>query len=512
MKRWNMIHKIKALHNEGSGMSIRGITRQLGISRNTVRKYLAMSEEEIQARQSNRERRKLLDPHRDYIRHLMESFPGLSAVKIHHKLKEKHPDLPVSIRTVRRYVAKLKQTSTLRQERYYEPVLDMVPGVQCQVDPGELRGVLVAGRPTTVYFVVFVLSYSRLMYVGLSHRPIGTGTFIRMHDAAFRYFGGRPEECVYDQTRLVVIEERYRELTLNEQFHGYATAAGFRIRACEGYDPESKGKVEAGVRYVKGNALAGERFSSWSDLEAYMAEWLEATANARDHGSTGEPPRQRYERDERSHMRPYLTPAIDFTPTCRETRKADKTGLVSWKSNRYSVPMRYQRATLGVREEQDFLILIDLETGEEVTRHALCHGRGQVIKKKSHYRDKARRIADFEAEIQRRLGDDGSRLSALLKKGAPDIYKDQLAGLIRLLDRHEIPAPLLAHLLAQPRLTTSRIEDYLDAYRKRPELLDELTGRETGERPASAADGATMAMLRPYAAVCETREVSDAIH
>ncbi len=508
-----MIHKIKALYDEGAGMSIRGIARSLGISRNTVRKYLAMSEKEIQDRQSNRERSKLLDPHRDFIRHLMEVFPGLSAVKIHRKLNEKYPGLSVSIRTVRRYVARLRQSSTLKQKRYYEPVLDMVPGVQCQVDPGELRGVLVGGRLTTVHFVVFVLSYSRLMYVGLSPRPIDTGTFIRMHDAAFRYFGGRPEECVYDQTRLVVIEERHRELTLNEQFHGYATAAGFRIRACEGYDPESKGKVEAGVRYVKSNALAGEQFSSWADLEAYMAEWLDTTANARTHGSTGEPPRQRYERDELPHMRPYLTPAIDFTATCRETRKADKTGIVSWKSNRYSVPMRYQRATVGVREEDDFLVLIDLETGEEITRHALCHGRGQVVKKKSHYRDKARRISDLEAEIQRRLGDDGVRLNSLIKKSAPDIYKDQLAGLIRLLDRHELPAPLLAHLLTRPRLTTSRVEDYLEAYRNRPELLDELrAGREAEKGPVPAAGGATTAMLRPYAAVCETREANDAVH
>ena len=498
-----MIHKIKALHSEGSGMSIRGIARHLGISRNTVRKYLAMSEEEIQARQSNRERRKLLDPHRDYIRHLMETFPGLSAVKIHRKLKEKNPDQPVSIRTVRRYVARLKQTSTLKQERYYEPVLDMVPGVQCQVDPGELRGVLVAGRPTTVYFVVFVLSYSRLMYVGISPSPIDTGMFIRMHDAAFRYFGGCPEECVYDQTRLVVIEERYRELTLNDQFHGYATTAGFRIRACEGYDPESKGKVEAGVRYVKRNALAGESFADWAELQAYMAEWLDATANLRTHGTTGEPPRQRYERDERSHMRPYLTPTIDFIPSCRETRKADKTGLISWKSNRYSVPMRYHRATLGVSEQQGFLVIIDLESGEEVTRHALCHGRGQVVKKRSHYRDKARRVAENEAELQRRLGEDGRRLSALLKKGAPDIYKDQLAGLVRLLNRQEIPPRLLAHLL---------IEDYLDAYRNRPELLDELpAGRKAGD-DQTAADSATKAMLQPYAAVCEVREVRDAIH
>ena len=64
-------------------------------------------------------------------------------------------------------------------------------------------------------------------------------------------------------------------------FNEYATHAGFRIQACEGYDPESKGKVEAGVKYVKGNALYGETFSSWSALENYMADWLDNTANRR---------------------------------------------------------------------------------------------------------------------------------------------------------------------------------------------------------------------------------------
>ena len=149
-----------------------------------------------------------------------------------------------------------------------------------------------------MHFVVFVLSYSRLMYVGLSPRPIDTATFIRLHDAAFRYFGGRPEECVYDQTKLVVLHEQYRELDLNPAFAAYATAAGFRIYACEGYDPESKGKVEAGVKYVKGNALAGEVFDDWDHLEAHVRQWLDGVANVRQHGTTGEAPRVRFERDE----------------------------------------------------------------------------------------------------------------------------------------------------------------------------------------------------------------------
>ena len=125
---------------------------------------------------------------------------------------------------------------------------------------------------TTVYFVVFVLSYSRLMHVVASPRPVDTAALIRMHDAAFRAFGGFPKECVYDQTSLVVIAETFRELTLNERFHRYATTVGFRIRACEGYDPESKGKVEAGVKYVKQDGLYGETFADFPALEAHLAQ------------------------------------------------------------------------------------------------------------------------------------------------------------------------------------------------------------------------------------------------
>ena len=118
----------------------------------------------------------------------------------------------------------------------------MVPGVQCQVDIGELRNVPVGGKPVTVYFTVFVLSYSRLMYVAASDRPIDTRMFIRMHDEAFSYLEGVVQECVYDQSKLVVIREEFRELWFNEAFYRYATASQFDPRLCEGYDPASKGK------------------------------------------------------------------------------------------------------------------------------------------------------------------------------------------------------------------------------------------------------------------------------
>jgi len=148
------------------------------------------------------------------------------------------------------------------------------PRVQCQVDPGELLGVMVGGVELTLHFLVFVLSCSRLMSVGVSFRPLDTATFIQLHDEAFRYFGDVTEECAYDQTKLVVIREQYRELTLNQRFHQYASTADYRIHACEGYDPESKGKVEAGVKYVKQDCLYGEVFSDEQAIRAHIQHRL----------------------------------------------------------------------------------------------------------------------------------------------------------------------------------------------------------------------------------------------
>ena len=377
---------------------MRAIAQQLDISRNTVRKYLRMEETEISGRQTERSRSKQLDDCRDYIVHLLENYPSLSAVKVLRKLKQKYEALAVSDRSVRRYVEQRRQTVALKQKRYYQPVLDMVPGVQCQVDPGELRSVLINGVETVVYFVVFVLSYSRLMHVWVSAKPIDTQIFIRMHDGAFRYFGGRSEECVYDQTKLVILHEQYRELQLNQRFHEYATHAGFQVHACEGYDPESKGKVKAGVKYVKQNCLYGEQFTDWQHLEHHVNDWLDSIANIRIHGTTGQAPQVLYDTKERQAMPPYFTPSdVHLAGQQRLTRQADKAGLIAWQSNKYSVPMVYQRCRVGVQAEGSQWHVFDLESEEEITCHTLCAGKGKIIRNNNHYRDRAQQIADKEA-------------------------------------------------------------------------------------------------------------------
>ena len=512
MKRWNMIHKIKALYDDGNGLSFRKISRELNISRNTVKKYIEASEDEIQIQQEQRERQKKLDPHKDYILFLLRKYPEISAEKIRQKLIKKNLNLNSSKRSIRRYVNNLKKIFATKQNRYYEPVIDMVPGVQCQVDPGEIRNVPVGNTPTTIYFVVFVLSYSRLMYTGMSLKPIDTDCFIRMHDEAFRYFDGVVEECVYDQTKLVCIQEEFREVWLNQKFHQFATAKGFELRVCEGYDPESKGRVEAGVKYVKNNFFYGEQFESPEELRTELTEWLDHIANKRNHGTTFKVPAELYEEEERRKMKRYQSSHLPREYSSYELRKVDKTSLISFKANRYSVPMEYQSSTVRIELTDNTLNILSL-SGEKLASHEECLEKGKIIKNTNHYRDYMKLVSDREKDIVNITGDEiGKELCLLLKVTSPKIYKDQLLGLYRLLKKYRGRDGLSQHmkeLSCRPTLKASFVKDYLEAcYSK----IKKLPERVVSEVEATHKKEKTNYFLKVYCALKGERPLKENGH
>lgn len=124
----------------------------------------------------------------------------------------------------------------------------------------------------------------------------------------------------------MVLDEQYRELNLNPLFARYATTIGLHIHACEGYDPESKGKVEAGVKYVKQDALYGEEFDSREAVAAHVQDWLEQVANCRRHGSTGEAPRQRFEAQSKPDSNPICGPTASILMPLRQPARSTKPG------------------------------------------------------------------------------------------------------------------------------------------------------------------------------------------
>ncbi len=505
MEGWTMIHKIKAMYDEGRGYSKKQISKDLSISRNTVKKYIGMDDEEIVENLNSPQREKLLDEYKDYIVLQLRKYPKLRSTKIKRKLEAKISKEIASERTYRNYVGELKKTIAVKQQRYYEPVIDMVAGVQCQVDMGEIRRVEIGGKATTIYFIVFVLSYSRMMYVGVSDKPINTELFIQMHDEAFSYFDGVVEECVYDQTKLVVIKEQFREVWFNEEFYRYATVARFDIRVCEGYDPESKGKVEAGVKYVKSDFFYGEEFESFDDLKESLFKWLNEVANVRVHGTTRRKPIEVYKSEEQGRMKPYLRPSYLVHVDTGHSREVDKTSLISQGANKYSVPMKYQSSRVMVKEEGTRLVIRDIETKDVIAVHDICKMKGEIIKNRNHYRDHEKLISDRERDVSEIIGNELSeRLCKVIKGTSPKIYKDQLVGLIKVIKQYSDKdklMELLNDLSGRRRLTVTYIKEYLGAV---------YSEKDRSTVVESALDGKSNSILANYGCLfAEVKEVSN---
>ena len=126
-------------------------------------------------------------------------------------------------------------------------------------------------------------------------------------ESAFTRFGGVPSELLFDQMRAVVLSDGRvggGELVLNGEFLRFAAHWGFHPRACRPYRAKTKGKVERPIRYIRDSFFYGRAFASDEDLNAQASRWVEKTANVRQHGTTGERPTERFERDERETLRP----------------------------------------------------------------------------------------------------------------------------------------------------------------------------------------------------------------
>lgn len=139
-------------------------------------------------------------------------------------------------------------------------------------------------------------------------------------------------------------------------------------------------------------------------------------------------------------MQSYLTPScLQNKPAALETRQVDKTSLISWQSNKYSVPMAYQSSKVGVLAHAGQLLINDLANGGIIAEHVISLEKGQIIKNTHHYRDMKQRVETLEAAIAQQLGDSASqRLCALLKATSPEIYKDQLLGTRQIIATHTV--------------------------------------------------------------------------
>ena len=242
MHKLIMYHEIHKRHRDGFKPS--QISRHLSLNRRTVKKYLAMSEEEyLEFIHSQKDREKLLEPYEDFIKTRLENCEDASAAQVHDWLKENHNDfIDINEKTVFNFVLYVRNKYGIPKpfnNREFEQVDELPFGKQAQADFGEYNMTTDEGKRKKIYFFSMVLSRSRQKFVWFSENPFTTLEAIAAHDKAFYYLEGIPGEMVYDQDTLLLINENKGDLILTEAFRKYADYRGFRLYFCRKSDPQS---------------------------------------------------------------------------------------------------------------------------------------------------------------------------------------------------------------------------------------------------------------------------------
>jgi transposase len=472
----------EGLHNRivqsyRGGSSIRGIARQLGISRHQVARVLAAHQADRdqgsrgELPKPKQKRASSLDEYEESLVQLLERYPGITAVRAHEELSTL--GFAGGYGIVKR---RLRQLRGARKSEWVQR-FETGPGVQAQMDYSTYTIDFTCEGRRRVHLFSYLLAYSRRQYLQFVESQDFTTT-IREHVRAFGYFQGVAATCLYDNMKVVVTRHDGDEPVYNTRFLGFATHYGYRPLACRPRRSQTKGKVERPFHYVETNLLNGRTFHSLSHLNDVLRWWLREKADVRIHRETKERPLDRYQKEQS-----YLIPLPDHPYDTAEVvyRCVSVEGSIVYCQNRYSVPWRYIGLTLPVRITEQEVIVYGPHI-EEIARHPLFarHLTGQAHLHKEHQpRDDSEKKYEVLKQRYEELGPVAVRfLEGLIKHRR--YGKDEAHKILTLLEayrRHDLLAAI-ERAVRYGAYSRSAIERIL-AIRATPKTaLDSLAEKE----------------------------------
>ncbi len=223
------------------------------------------------------------------------------------------------------------------------------PGEEAQVDFGYAGRLLdpTSGAPRRAWAFVMTLSWSRHQYVEFVFEQT-VPTWLRLHQQAFAFFGAVPRRVVIDNLKAGITQAAWDDPQVQRAYRECAEHYGFLIAPCRPRTPQHKGKVEqGGVHYLKRNFLAGRAPSTLTQANADVRTWCVETAGRRVHGTTKQPPLDRFLQTERARLLP-----LPVTPYESATWKAatlHRDCYVVFDGSFYSAPHRLLGQRLWVR-------------------------------------------------------------------------------------------------------------------------------------------------------------------
>lgn len=362
------------------GLSIAQISALTGYSRPTIRKYLAQPKTPRYGPRLPRPTQ--LDAFLPFLEERLNAGVW-NAVVLLRELKEQ--GYTGGYTAVKDYLRpKRKEAHNVAVRRFETP-----PGQQAQVDWADLGDITQQdGIRHKLNGFVMTLGYSRAMFLDIATDQ-KLPAFLRSHEAAFEYLGGVPQEILYDNTKTVVLKtltdgvDNRGEIKLNPTFADFARYWGFTPRLCRPYRPQTKGKVENGIGYVRKNFLCGRDACSLEELVLQAHHWTAQVANLRVHGTTHRCVAEAWEQEKPALQA--LTPRRAYPLVVECVRQVTRDAFVCWRSNRYSVP--WQNAGKQVLVRQVDATVEILREAMQLAVHPLCLGQHQTIVVAAHHAD-----------------------------------------------------------------------------------------------------------------------------
>jgi len=401
-----MVNKImyqKIQYFKRKGFSKADIVRETGLNKRTVFKYYSMSEKKYSRYiEKVRYRTRIFEPYQSRILNLyhVNDFQRLEKSAVYDYLEEKLGSLPGTERSFRNYISYLVETEQLKfnnHKRIYSPVAELPYGKQLQIDFGEYR----TKRGLKLYIFAAVLSASRYKYAALQDRPFTTLDLIHHLLDCFDYLGGMPQELVIDQDKVMVVSENRGDIIYTKDFKQFIEEMNLKMYVCRKSDPESKGKIENLIKFIKRNFLKIRDFENIEEAKERLLKWLNRRANGKISLATRRIPREMFT-EEKAYLRSLPNSIYrKDTSNVRERRKADITGEISVNAGKYPVPLEYREREVDIYKTTERLFIYDIRTGEKIAEYAISPIPGSRIPNRARCHHRELKQKQLKEELKR---------------------------------------------------------------------------------------------------------------
>lgn len=388
-------------------------------------------------------RASVLDAYRGFVIETLERYPRLVSTRIYDMLGER--GYTGSLRTLRRFV--LPHRPAVPREVYVR--LETLAGEQSQIDWAHVGQIRVKGGVRPLYCFVILLRHSRALWAELVLEQT-TASLIRSLVRASEYFGGATHQWLFDNPKSIVAARDGSAIRFQPDLVELAGSLHVSLRACRIRKPTDKGGVERGIRYLKTRFFPARTITSLETGNAALMNFLETVAMKRQHPTQ----RQRTVADVFADEKKRLLRLPDAAiPTELITSvPADKTALVSFDANRYSVPPEAANRMLTLVASDSEVRLLDRD--HVVATHARSWAKNTTVENPDHRaailadkpgardgkgRDRLRAAVPNIDELTRRWLEDGRNVGSLVGRT------------LRLLDLYgaSVLAPAVDDLLAK---------------------------------------------------------------